>query len=74
MDLPLYTRVIKGKAVEKGPEYGSRLRGGEGSGMDGDETEDLTLLLKEVMVSLASCVWSRVGRHLDVGGGHGVFS
>ncbi|OCF44797.1 cytoplasmic protein [Kwoniella heveanensis CBS 569] len=51
MDLPLYTRVIKGKAVEKGPEYGSRLRGGEGSGEEGDETEDLTKLLNEVMVA-----------------------
>ncbi|WVW78164.1 hypothetical protein I302_100115 [Kwoniella bestiolae CBS 10118] len=49
MDLPLYTRVIKGKAVSKGAEYGSRLKGGEGSGEKGDETEDLTELLKEVM-------------------------
>ncbi|WVQ98311.1 hypothetical protein IAU59_005434 [Kwoniella sp. CBS 9459] len=51
MDLPLYTRVIKGKAVEKGPEYGSRLSGGEGSGEEGDETEDLTKLLNEVMAA-----------------------
>ncbi|WVF69536.1 hypothetical protein IAT40_004314 [Kwoniella sp. CBS 6097] len=51
MGLPLYTRVIKGKAVEKGPEYGSRLRGGEGSGEEGDETEDLTKLLDEVMTA-----------------------
>jgi diphthine-ammonia ligase len=50
LDLPLFTRIIKGKAVEKGPEYGSRLRGGEGSGQVGDETEDLTALLQEVMV------------------------
>nr|XP_019008251.1 cytoplasmic protein [Kwoniella pini CBS 10737]OCF47032.1 cytoplasmic protein [Kwoniella pini CBS 10737] len=49
MDLPLYTRVIKGKAVSRGPEYGSRLKGGEGSGQEGDETEDLTKLLKDVM-------------------------
>ncbi|WWC59734.1 uncharacterized protein I303_102296 [Kwoniella dejecticola CBS 10117] len=49
MDLPLYTRVIKGKAVSKGPEYGSRLKGGEGSGEGGDETEDLTKLLVDVM-------------------------
>ncbi|WWD00870.1 hypothetical protein V866_007808 [Kwoniella sp. B9012] len=49
MNLPLYTRIIKGKAVSKGAEYGSRLQGGEGSGEKGDETEDLTELLKEVM-------------------------
>ncbi|KAK8847652.1 hypothetical protein IAR55_005511 [Kwoniella newhampshirensis] len=49
MGLPLFTRVIKGKAVAKGPEYGSRLRGGEGSGQEGDETEDLMSLLGKVM-------------------------
>ncbi|WVQ69542.1 uncharacterized protein L199_007762 [Kwoniella botswanensis] len=49
MNLPLYTRIIKGKAVSKGAEYGSRLQGGEGSGEKGDETEDLTEMLKEVM-------------------------
>jgi diphthine-ammonia ligase len=50
MNLPLYTRVIKGKAVERGPEYGLRERGGDDSGSKGDETEDLTELLKEVLV------------------------
>ena len=50
MDLPLYTGLIKGKAVEKGPEYGDRSNGGEGSGTTGDETEGLTALLKRVMV------------------------
>lgn len=50
MGLPHYSGIIKGKPVEQGPEYGSRERGGEGSGMDGDETEDLTALLKDVMV------------------------
>ncbi|WVR04842.1 hypothetical protein IAU60_001854 [Kwoniella sp. DSM 27419] len=49
MGLPLFTRVIKGKAVSKGPEYGSRLRGGQGSGEEGDETEDLTALLGDVL-------------------------
>ncbi|ORY30238.1 hypothetical protein BCR39DRAFT_530125 [Naematelia encephala] len=48
LGLPLYTRTIKGKAVERGAEYGSRLKGGEGSGSVGDETEDLTTLLKKV--------------------------
>ena len=33
-------------------EYGNRLRGGEGSGEEGDETEDLTFLLKDVLVRL----------------------
>jgi len=50
MNLPLYTGLIKGKAVEKGPEYGDRSKGGEGSGTSGDETEDLTKLLQKVMV------------------------
>ncbi|WWD21739.1 hypothetical protein CI109_106226 [Kwoniella shandongensis] len=51
MGLPLFTRVIKGKAVAKGPEYGSRLRSGEGSGEEGDETEDLMGLLRDVLSS-----------------------
>ncbi|ODN79369.1 hypothetical protein L202_03373 [Cryptococcus amylolentus CBS 6039] len=49
MDIPLFTGIIRGHAVEKGPEYGSRLRGGEGSGEQGDETEDLTSLLRTVL-------------------------
>ena len=49
MNLPLYTRIIRGKAVDRGPEYGSRLRGGPGSGCEGDETEDLETLLQDVM-------------------------
>ena len=51
MGLPLYTGVIKGKALEQGPEYGDRVKGGAGSGVEGDETEDLTVLLEQVMVS-----------------------
>lgn len=51
MGLPHYSGIIRGKPVEQGAEYGSRERGGEGSGMDGDETEDLTALLKTVIVS-----------------------
>jgi hypothetical protein len=50
MSLPLLSRVIKGKAVSRGAEYGSRIRGGDGSGEEGDETEDLTALLRQVMV------------------------
>lgn len=52
MGLPHYSHVITGGAVEKGAEYGSRERGGDGSGMEGDETEDLTVLLKKIMVGL----------------------
>lgn len=51
MGLPHYSKVIRGKAIDKGAEYGSRIRGGEGSGEVGDETEDLLELLREVMVS-----------------------
>jgi diphthine-ammonia ligase len=51
MGLPLFTRDIKGKAVERGPEYGSRTSSGEGSEVRGDETEDLYLLVKGIKVS-----------------------
>jgi diphthine-ammonia ligase len=54
MSLPLFTRVIKGKAVARGAEYGDRTRGGEGSGQAGDETEDLTMLLRQVLVSVSN--------------------
>ena len=51
MGLPLFTRDIKGKAVERGPEYGSRTSSGEGSEVRGDETEDLYMLVKNITVS-----------------------
>ncbi|BEI85929.1 hypothetical protein CcaverHIS002_0602160 [Cutaneotrichosporon cavernicola] len=51
MGLPHYSGVIRGKPVEQGMEYGSRERGGEGSGQEGDETEDLTALLRTVMTA-----------------------
>jgi len=50
MELPLFTRDIKGKAVERGPEYGSRTSSGEGSEVRGDETEDLYMLVKSIKV------------------------
>lgn len=50
MGIPHYSRVIKGKAVAQGPEYGDRTRLGKGSGVEGDETEDLYRLLVDVMV------------------------
>jgi diphthine-ammonia ligase len=53
MGLPLFTRDIKGKAVERGPEYGSRTSSGEGSEVIGDETEDLYMLVKTIKVSLS---------------------
>lgn len=49
MSLPLYTKVIRGKAISQGPEYGSRLCLGAGTGQKGDETEDLTCLLSDVL-------------------------
>jgi len=52
MGLPLFTREIKGKAVERGPEYGSRTSSGEGSEVQGDETEDLYMLLKTIKVCI----------------------
>lgn len=55
MGLPHYSGIIHGKPVEQGMEYGSRERGGEGSGKEGDETEDLTALLRSVMVRLMRC-------------------
>jgi diphthine-ammonia ligase len=58
MDLPLFTRYITGKAVERGPEYGDRSRGGEGSETKGDETEDLTELLRDVLVSSPAAVYA----------------
>lgn len=56
--LPLYTRVIKGTAVNVAGEYGSRrgtLDREEDNGhigTEGDETEDLYELLMEVKVRL----------------------
>ena len=50
MDLPHFSRIIKGKSIAQGPEYGDRTRLGTGSGVEGDETEDLYLLLQDVLV------------------------
>lgn len=55
MGVPHYSKVIKGKAVARGPEYGERSTGGQKSGVAGDETEDLFLLLQEVIVRLIQC-------------------
>jgi diphthine-ammonia ligase len=55
MNLPLFTRDIKGKAVSRGPEYGSRHKSGDGSEVTGDETEDLYMLLKKIKASPSLC-------------------
>jgi diphthine-ammonia ligase len=55
MNLPLFTRDIKGKAVLRGPEYGSRYSLGEGSEDVGDEDEDLYMLIKKIKVSDTYC-------------------
>lgn len=50
LGVPLYRRVITGKAVEQGSEYGPR---DASTGIQGDETEDLYALLSIVKVSEA---------------------
>lgn len=50
LDVPLYRHVIQGNPIEQNAEYGSRTAGG--SGVMGDETEDLHALLGEVKVRL----------------------
>ncbi|PCH41130.1 hypothetical protein WOLCODRAFT_143406 [Wolfiporia cocos MD-104 SS10] len=47
LDVPLYRRVISGAAVEQGSEYGGR-SSAESGGVEGDETEDLYVLLSTV--------------------------
>jgi len=47
LDVPLYRRVITGNAVEQGVEYGGRK---DATGIEGDETEDLQVLLSTVKV------------------------
>ncbi|KAJ7228530.1 hypothetical protein GGX14DRAFT_613390 [Mycena pura] len=45
LDVPLYRKTISGQAIEQGSEYGAR---NSGSGITGDETEDLYALLSTV--------------------------
>ena len=53
LDVPLIRRVIRGMAIQQGIEYGSRdALPSEESVTQGDETEDLFLLLEEVKVFL----------------------
>ncbi|KAH7887634.1 hypothetical protein F5I97DRAFT_862930 [Phlebopus sp. FC_14] len=47
LDVPLYRRVIQGAPVEQGPEYGQKTPGG--GGITGDETEDMYVLLNNVL-------------------------
>jgi hypothetical protein len=51
---PLYQRVITGKPIATALTYGAPERGGRQKGTEGDETEDLYELLKDVMVRAAS--------------------
>jgi diphthine-ammonia ligase len=56
LDLPFFSRAIKGTAVNVGGEYGTREGKDKGKQKenDGDETEDLYELLKEVKVREAN--------------------
>lgn len=57
LELPLFTHIISGTAVNQEGEYGARggasgSTGGVGrKGTEGDETEDLFELLRKVKVS-----------------------
>lgn len=53
LDVPLYRRVIQGAPVEQGSEYGAKSPGG--AGVTGDETEDLYILLSDVLVRTNHC-------------------
>lgn len=50
LGVPLYRRVITGDAVEQGVEYGDRK---VSTGIEGDETEDLLVLLSTIKVPFA---------------------
>lgn len=49
LEVPLCRKVITGAAVEQGNEYGDRSKAA-GTGVPGDETEDLYSLLSNVKV------------------------
>lgn len=49
LEIPLYRRIIAGRAVEQRSEYGGR-EAQNSSGVQGDETEDLLNLLLTVKV------------------------
>lgn len=59
MELPLYRRTIKGKAVSQESEYGNAI--------DGDETEDLYALLSQVLVRLLTICILPLPHLLDLG-------
>jgi diphthine-ammonia ligase len=48
LDVPMYRKIIRGRAIEQGTEYGKRT---DQHGVAGDETEDLFELLSEVQVT-----------------------
>lgn len=53
LELPLYRRAIEGTAVDQGSDYASTSTSRLQGRVEGDETEDLYELLKQVLVSLA---------------------
>ncbi|KAJ8292022.1 Diphthine--ammonia ligase [Rhodotorula toruloides] len=63
LDLPFFSRAIKGTAVNVGGEYGTREGKDKGKQKenDGDETEDLYELLKEVKEAMPSVQGVSVG-------------
>jgi diphthine-ammonia ligase len=50
LELPLHRRAIQGTALDLGSDYASTSTGRKNGRVEGDETEDLYELLKEVMV------------------------
>ncbi|BGP35264.1 hypothetical protein JCM10296v2_007099 [Rhodotorula toruloides] len=67
LDLPFFSRAIKGTAVNVGGEYGTREGKDKGKQKenDGDETEDLYELLKEVKEAMPSVRGVSVGAILS---------
>ncbi|BGP27571.1 hypothetical protein JCM10295v2_006543 [Rhodotorula toruloides] len=69
LDLPFFSRAIKGTAVNVGGEYGTREGKGKGQQKekenDGDETEDLYELLKDVKEAMSDVQGVSVGAILS---------
>lgn len=64
LELPLYRRAIHGTAVDQGSDYASTSASRLQGRVEGDETEDLYELLKQVLVS-SSIVWVLFGSASD---------
>lgn len=59
-ELPLYRHTIKGTAVDQAGDYASTSEARIQGRVEGDETEDLYDLLKEVLVCRAFDAWLRL--------------